>query len=155
MAAMKKVTARLDQALVDEMYDDCLMTRARLIARVVTNIYDGELRPFGINAPQMGLLTMIAKRGPMCRSDIGKALQQDRSTLTRNMKVIDGEGWIDEVDNPEGGRGRPIVLSRKGEDILRKAAPAWRAAQKMATKLIGREGSLTLRDIGDKLLDDG
>ncbi|WP_159896748.1 MarR family winged helix-turn-helix transcriptional regulator [Luteibacter sp. HA06] len=150
---MKKNAARLDPALVDEMYDDCLMTRARLIARVVTNMYDGELRPFGINAPQMGLLTMIAKRGPICRADIGRLLQQDRSTLTRNMKVIDAEGWIEEVDNPEGGRGRPIVLSRKGETILVKAAPAWRTAQKMATSLIGREGSKAMRDIGDKLLE--
>lgn len=150
---MKKVAARLDKALVDEMYDDCLMTRSRLIARVVTNLYDGELRPFGINAPQMGLLTMIARRGPICRAEIGRVLQQDRSTLTRNMKLIDAEGWIQEVDNPEGGRGRPIVLSRKGEDILVRAAPAWRAAQKMATKLVGREGSVVMRDIGDRLLN--
>jgi DNA-binding MarR family transcriptional regulator len=150
---MKHASKKLDPAVVTEMFDECIMTRARLIARVITNLYDGELRPLGINAPQLALLIMIGRRGPVCRAEIGRLLLQDRSTLTRNIRLVDAEGWIAEVDNPEGGRGRPLVLSKKGEDILRRAEPVWRSAQAKAVKVVGNAGAKAICRIGDELLD--
>jgi DNA-binding MarR family transcriptional regulator len=152
-AGMKQAAQKAPPAFVREMYDECILTRARLISRVITNMYDAELRPFGINAPQLALLTMIGRRGPICRSDIGRLLLQDRSTLTRTMKLVDAEGWIDEVDNPDGGRGRPVVLSEKGKAIMRRTESAWRLAQAKAVKLIGSAGAKVMCDIGDELLD--
>lgn len=153
MHGMKHAAQKLDPALVVEMYDECILTRTRLISRVITNLYDAELRPYGINAPQLALLTMIGRRGPICRSDIGRLLLQDRSTLTRTMKLVDAEGWIDEVDNPDGGRGRPVVLSEKGKALMRQTEPVWRAAQAKAVKLLGSVGAKAVCDIGDELLN--
>lgn len=150
---MKRGARELDQSLVVEMYDECILTRTRLVSRVVTNLYDAELRPYGINAPQLALLTMIGRRGPICRSEIGRLLLQERSTLTRTMKLIDAEGWIDEVDNPDGGRGRPVVLSEKGKDLMRRTEPVWRSAQAKAVKLLGKVGAKAVCDIGDALLN--
>jgi DNA-binding MarR family transcriptional regulator len=149
---MKQISKKLDPALVTEMFDECIMTRARLIARVITNLYDAELRPLGINAPQLALLMMIGRRGPVCRAEIGRLLLQDRSTLTRNIKLVEAEGWIAEVENPDGGRGRPLVLSKKGEDILRRAEPVWRSAQAKAIKVVGHAGAKAIRATGDELL---
>lgn len=38
--------------VVGEIARDCLMTRTRRISRIITNLYDQALRPYGINAPQ-------------------------------------------------------------------------------------------------------
>jgi DNA-binding MarR family transcriptional regulator len=137
--------------VVDEIYSRCLLVRTRLIARVVTNIYDEALRPFGINSTQFALLVIISRRGPASRADIGRFMHQDRSTLSRNLKLIDAEGWIEEVENPAGGRSRPIVLTKAGTDIVRAAASAWRLAQVKAKASLGQGGTKAITDIGDRM----
>jgi DNA-binding MarR family transcriptional regulator len=101
------------------------------------------------------LLVIISKCGPLSRADIGRFMHQDRSTLSRNLKLIDAEGWIEEVDNPAGGRSRPIVLTQAGAEIVHAAAPAWRIAQAKAKAMLGKDGTKAITDIGDGLLNSG
>lgn len=130
-----------------EVTRDCLVTRTRRISRVLTGIYDQELRPFGINSPQFTLLVMISRLGPVSRAEIGRHNHQDRSTLTRNLQLILSEGWVEEVQHATGGRGRPIVLTRSGKDLLSRAAPAWRKAQTQAKAILGQAGVNAVMDI--------
>src|SRR5260370_23629514 len=103
---------------IGAMARECLLMRTRLVSRVVTSIYDEELRPFGIVSPQFALLLVIAKIGPASRAEIGRFHRQDRSTLTRNLKIMLSEGWIEEVQDAEGGRARPIALTKEGGRLL-------------------------------------
>jgi DNA-binding MarR family transcriptional regulator len=64
--------------------------------RVITGIYDEKLRPFGIGSIQFALLVVIRQIEPATRAEIGRLQHQDRSTLTRNLKVILSEGWAEE-----------------------------------------------------------
>src|SRR5207245_1773632 len=96
-------------------------------------------------SPQFALLVIIFEIEPATRADIGRYHHQDRSTLTRNLKIILSEGWAEEVQDEGGGRGRPIVLTKAGKDLLRKGAPAWRVAQaraRLRTRLQGRRSCL-------------
>jgi len=140
-------------AVVSEIIRACLLTRTRRLSRLITNIYDEALRPFGVNAPQFSLLVLIAKFGPASRAEIGRANYQDRSTLTRNLALLLAEGWVQEIKT-DGGRSRPIELSSKGRQLLISAAPAWRQAQVEARKLIGDDAAASiLRVVDDIALD--
>lgn len=130
----------MNDLLIDEITRNCLLTRTRQISRVITAIYDKHLRPFGIKSPQFSLLVVICRLGSPNRAEIGRANSQERSTLTRNLELLISEGWVKEVQHEEGGRGRPIVLTKAGRELLHKAAPAWRAAQKQAKGLLGEDG---------------
>lgn len=134
-----------------EVTRDCLVTRTRRISRVLTGIYDQELRPFGINSPQFSLLVVISRLGPVSRAEIGRHNHQDRSTLTRNLQLILSEGWVEEIRHATGGRGRPIVLTRSGKDLLTRAAPAWRKAQVQAKAILGETGVNAVMDIAKDL----
>jgi DNA-binding MarR family transcriptional regulator len=127
--------------------------RARLISRVITAIYDEQLRPFGIVSPQFALLVVISEIEPATRAEIGRYHHQDRSTLTRNLKIILSEGWVEEIQDEGGGRGRPIVLTKAGNDVLRKGAPAWRVAQARAKALLGENGAIAIMDIGNDIMN--
>jgi DNA-binding MarR family transcriptional regulator len=127
--------------------------RARLISRVITAIYDEQLRPFGIVSPQFALLVVISEIEPATRAEIGRYHHQDRSTLTRNLKIILSEGWVEEIQDEGGGRGRPIVLTKAGKDVLRKGAPAWRVAQARAKALLGENGAIAIMDIGNGIMN--
>jgi DNA-binding MarR family transcriptional regulator len=137
--------------VIGEITRDCLLTRTRRISRIPTGIYDRELRPFGINSPQFTLLVVIHRLGPASRAEIGRHNHQDRSTLTRNLQLILAEGWVEEAENPAGGRIKPIVLTKAGADVLHRAAPAWRVAQTQARAVLGDAGVSAVMDIAEDL----
>jgi DNA-binding MarR family transcriptional regulator len=137
--------------VINEISRSCLLTRTRQIARVLTGIYDQELRPFGINSPQFTLLVVISRLGSASRAEIGRYNHQDRSTLTRNLQLILSEGWVEEVQLEAGGRSRPIALTKAGKDLLHAAAPAWRAAQKRANAVLGEDCVNAITSVADDL----
>ncbi|WP_222950778.1 MarR family winged helix-turn-helix transcriptional regulator [Sphingomonas sp. JC676] len=132
-----------------EVTRDCLLTRTRRISRVITSLYDAAIRPLGINSTQVSLLVTIAKLGGASRAEIGRANYQERSTLTRNLALLLKDGWIEEL--AAEGRSRPIILSEAGRKLLVTAAPAWRAAQEEAHKLLGDQGVAALIGVADNL----
>jgi DNA-binding MarR family transcriptional regulator len=140
-----------DKSLFAEITGHCLLTRTRKISRVVTGIYDHELRPYGLNSPQFSLLVVIARLGPASRAEIGRANYQDRSTLTRNLQPLLSAGWVAEIESGEGGRRRPIELTKAGKALLGDAADAWRTAQEKARDILGNMGVNAVMDIAGAL----
>ncbi len=139
--------------LISEINDACLLMRTRLISRVITGLYDEDLRPFGINSPQFALLVIIHKMGPSSRAEIGRYHRQDRSTLTRNLQVMMSEGWIEEIENKAGGRSRPIVLTKAGKTLIKEAAPAWRTSQAKAKAMLGKDGVAALMKVANGIMN--
>ncbi|GGF18925.1 transcriptional regulator [Aliidongia dinghuensis] len=148
---MSTKTGTADAGVVGEITRDCLLTRTRRISRIITNIYDQALRPYGVNAPQFSLLVLISKLGGASRAEIGRANYQERSTLTRNLALLLAEGWVEEMVSEGGARRRPLVISDAGRELLISAAPAWRSAQVTARQLLGREGAAAIVGVADSI----
>jgi DNA-binding MarR family transcriptional regulator len=123
--------------VVEEVVDGCLMSRARQLARVVTSIYEDELREFEIKPSQFNLLVAVAKAGPVRRIELGRTTDLDPSTLTRNLAVMMANGWIKEVVEGDDGRGNPLCIAPKGRDLIERVVPRWRSAQQRTRKLLG------------------
>ena len=138
--------------IIDEIGGTCVLMRTRLISRVISAIHDEALQPFGIGAAQFVLLVVIGKLEPASRAEIGRYHRQDRSTLSRNLKVIIADGWAEEDLTRVQGRSRPIVLTKAGMDLLREAAPAWRKAQSEAKALLGPSGTEAVMAIANGIL---
>lgn len=137
---------------INEMALDCLMGRARMISRVLTGMYDEELRPFGIKGSQLNLLIVIAQQGPIRRTDIGNLIQLEPSTLTRNLQVMQKNRWVEEVDDGEDARGLPLLATADGKALLERVAPAWRRAQRRAHRLLGADGAALMLKISHSLM---
>jgi DNA-binding MarR family transcriptional regulator len=138
--------------MINEINQACVLMRTRLISRVMTAIYDEGLRPFGIGSPQFTLLVIIGSMEPATRAEIGRHLHQDRSTLTRNLKLILSEGWAAETQNEASGRARPLALTKAGKNLVRDAAPAWRAAQSRAAAVLGKDGVFAVMHMADRIM---
>src|SRR5580765_4139075 len=133
--------------IIDQIAHECLLMRVRKLDRVLTCIYDAELRPFGLKASQTNLLVLVAKAGPIRRIEIGKCLHLDPSTLTRNLKIMLTNGWMEEIADGEDGRGLPLQITARGRDLLNRIGPSWRKAQDRTQKLIGNDGATLLRTL--------
>jgi DNA-binding MarR family transcriptional regulator len=149
---MKIPKASASDAVIQEIAQACVLMRTRLIARILTAIYDAELRSFGIGSPQFALLVLIGSREPVTRADIGRYLHQDRSTLTRNLKLVISEGWAKEIPEEAAGRARPIALTRAGRDLLRNAVPGWRVAQSRAKALLAKDGVTAVMKVANRIV---
>ena len=137
------------------MAGSCLMMRTRVLSRVVTSMYDDVLRPLRIQASQLNLLAVIACAGPLRRNEIGKMMHLDSSTLTRNLRVMESNGWIEEVSAGSDGRGCPLRISRKGDALVAKAFPAWKDAQRRAAVLFGDAGAASLMNVSNAMIWGG
>ena len=129
------------------------MGRVRVLSRVLTGLYEEELRPFGIKGSQLNLLVVIAKQGPIRRIDIGNLIQLEPSTLTRNLQIMLKNRWVEEVDDGEDARGLPLVATGTGKALLSRISPAWQRAQRRAHELLGADGAAQVLKVSSSLRD--
>ncbi len=132
-----------DDPLVSQIFQTCISGRLRLLNRVITNIYDDELRPHQLKASQLNILVVAAQQGPVLPSRVGELLQLDASTLSRNLERMRTRGWIEPAPQSDS-RTQPFRITKEGRVLLKKIYPAWKRAQEKAETLLGPSGTQSL-----------
>jgi DNA-binding MarR family transcriptional regulator len=141
--------------IIDDISRNCLLSASRRLSRIVTSLYEDELRPHHIKASQFQLLVVVAKAGPVRRSDISRYADIDPSTLTRNLAVMASNNWIEEVVAGDDGRGHPVQITPNGRRLIDAVAPGWRRAQRRARKLLGSDRIAALISLFDLSNEEG
>ena len=118
-----------------EVVATCLGYRTRKLARTVTRLYNDRLRPLGLNLTEMNLLAAIAAQGAVQPARLGRAMALEKSTLSRNSSRLVDRGWVEIRDHPDG-RGVLLALTARGNEMLLRAVPAWKHAQRRAQSLV-------------------
>jgi DNA-binding MarR family transcriptional regulator len=135
------------RAVARRIADECLAMRVRRLGRTVTRIFDDALRPHGLRAAQLNVLVAIAVAGPLRPFELGRALDLEKSTVTRNLERMRARGWIEHV--PEtSGVGYRAELRPAGRALLARALPAWEAAQEQARRRVGEALAVAVRGLG-------
>lgn len=116
----------------------CICFNARKASRDVTQLYDRMLAPSGIRATQFTMLGALALTGSVTMSDLAARLGLDRTTLTRNLKLLEASGLID-VSRGRDRRERIVCLTAEGDRAVRRAMPHWRRAQDRMIAAFGAE----------------
>ena len=106
----------------------CAGFSLRRAARAVTQHFDHALAACGLRTTQFTLLAAMALRGPVTTNELARILVMDRTTLTRNVRLLREAGWVD-TSPGRGGRELRFELSAAGRDTLAAAIPVWRTAQ--------------------------
>ena len=106
----------------------CACATARQVARALTQLYDARLREAGMEAPQFAMLMVLDKQGPCNQVDLGRRHALDKTTVSRNLKVLEKRGWIESAAGTDR-RTRRFVLTAAGRKGLKAAMPRWKKAQ--------------------------
>jgi DNA-binding MarR family transcriptional regulator len=122
----------------------CLCLASRRAARALTRAYDRRLRSEGIRATQLSVLVMLALRGPTRIGALADALGLERTTLTRNLALLEKRKWV-KIRPGEDSRARIAQLTAIGRRKAEVAVPAWREAQAAAIAVLGENGTAALR----------
>jgi DNA-binding MarR family transcriptional regulator len=94
----------------------------------VTQRYDRELAAAGINLNQYSILRR-ASRTPQTMTALAREIGMDRTTLSRDLKPLVAEGWIELASSDEDARQRLVRVKPAGKRVLERAQPLWRKAQ--------------------------
>ncbi|MFW3899212.1 MarR family winged helix-turn-helix transcriptional regulator [Pseudomonas putida] len=116
----------------------CICTHLRRAARGVSRHYDEALEGFGINVAQFSLLRHLQRLDKPSISTLAEAMGLDRSTLGRNLKVLEGEGLVALAEGSDL-RNRVVLLTAEGAERLRSAEPAWEKAQEGLVHTLGTD----------------
>jgi DNA-binding MarR family transcriptional regulator len=89
------------------------------------------------------LLKRAAEAGRPNISELSRIVGLDRSTLGRNLRVLERQNLI-RFESAKDERARVVVLTPKGEAALAKARPLWREAQETMQLILGEHTEILL-----------
>ena len=136
---MQQKAERLAQA----MRDECLGVRISRLHRLVARRFDHALRPLGLTLPQLEVLAVLMMRGPLKPTAVAEALAVERSTISRNLSVMEHKGWV-AVESSPAGRATSVAITKRGVATLAHATTAWASAQAELVDLVGPNASTTI-----------
>jgi len=123
----------------------CACGNLRKAARAVTQLFDEALRPAGLRATQFGILGATMVMGPLTVTKLAEAMVTDRTTLTRNLRLLTKKGLI-RIQTGNDRREREVTLTDRGREALAKGYPFWQKAQTRVVKGLGEERWKSLRE---------
>ncbi|HEY0235069.1 MAG TPA: MarR family transcriptional regulator, partial [Afipia sp.] len=113
-------------------------------AHAATEMYDRALESSGLRVTMFRVLRRLEEADKPTISALARIVDLDRSTLGRNLKVLERDGLIAFSDG-EDERAKIVKLTAKGKAALEKAKPLWRKAQARMRASLGREKDTVFR----------
>jgi len=124
---------------------NCACFNVRKTARVLTQEYDQSITPSGLKTTQFSALAVIRRLGPIMITDLAKAMEIERTSLTRNLKLIERDGFI-KLRSGEDARSRIVEITGAGQEKLDEAQVLWRTVQSRIVEKFGEKRFEFLRD---------
>lgn len=127
-------------------YQECIGARMRQLSRIVDNHFRVHLKEVGITENQMTILFALKKMGLVDQGTIGVQLSLERSTISRNIKLLEKKKLIKRTENyrPE------IELTQNGFNLVAKLTPIWEAIMDDLTLKLQPAGLQSLENLESK-----
>jgi DNA-binding MarR family transcriptional regulator len=116
--------------------DTCTCSELRKAARAITLLYDNAFKSSGLLSTQFGLLQVIYNIDSIRISDLADKLAMDRTTLTRNLSILERHGFI-EISQGKDHRTRIVKATQKGRNVVSKTTLLWNEVQHKVKQKMG------------------
>jgi len=125
----------------------CIGSRLRRLSRIADGYFRSKLSEFNITENQMTILFALSKMGKVEQGKIGQALVLERSTVSRNIKLLEKQNYIKRTASyrPE------IELSKLGKELVETLIPFWEQTMDELTVKLGDNGLKNLTALENRL----
>ncbi len=114
----------------------CTCGELRKAARAITLLYDNAFKSSGLLSTQLGVLDAICNSDSIKISDLAEKQGMDRTTLTRNLAVLERQGFI-KISSGKDQRTRIVTTTQKGRNAVANAIPLWNDVQRTVKQQMG------------------
>lgn len=143
---------RLHITTVHQIRDECLCFATQRAARLLARRFDRLFAPLGITNGQFSLMVALSGEWAPRLGELAAFLAMDQATVTAAVKTLEKQGLITLKPDETDRRARRPALTQRGQEIVAKAVPLWRAEhQKVQASLPGHDArglALTLGLLG-------
>ena len=129
----------------------CTCGELRKAARAITLLYDNAFKSSGLLSTQFNVLQAIYNIDSIRISDLANKLGMDRTTLTRNLSVLERQGFI-EISQGKDHRTRIVTATQKGRSTVAKTILLWNEVQHKVKQEMGESSWHELMQNLDQLL---
>jgi DNA-binding MarR family transcriptional regulator len=130
----------------------CACQNLRRVTRVVTRIYDQELRKAGLEVTQFGLLTALAATEEANQKRLSAGFAMDSTTLTRTLGLLLKQGWV-RVRRGKDRRERLFRLTQGGKRKMAEAQWYWERAEQRLRRKLGDEGWKSMKQTVSRITE--
>lgn len=121
--------------LCEHAANACACFNFRKASRAVTKLFDESLQPLGLRSTQFVTLLNIYLHEPVTIAALSRELVSDRTTLVRNVGLLEREGYVSSTQRDK--RVRLYKLTPKGRKALFDGIPMWERAQTTFVEKMG------------------
>jgi DNA-binding MarR family transcriptional regulator len=114
----------------------CYNSRIKMLNRMMSNMYDKALKPYGLTGNQFTLLLFIGKTKSTNQKMIADMLMINFSTVSRDLNKLDIANWVI-INKGMDARNTKISLSPKGLTLLATVLPVWKKTNSEVQVLFG------------------
>src|SRR5919112_4049058 len=82
----------------------CACNQLRRATRGITQLYEAEMASGGLKVTQLPILVALRTEGELSVTRLAGALSLDRTTLTRNLRVLEERGLIRTGEDEDDAR---------------------------------------------------
>ena len=137
----------------------CTCGELRKAARAITLLYDNAMKSSGLLSTQFVVLDVICNSDATKISDLSEKQGMDRTTLTRNLSVLERQGFI-KISPGRDHRTRIVIATQKGRSAVTNALPLWKEVQGKVKQQMGESSWRELMQnlghfvtVADQLID--
>lgn len=122
----------------------CNCINLRRASQAITQFYDELLRPSGLKVTQYSLLRHLQYFGALSMGELSQATRLERTTLVRNLKVLEKMGLIC-ITASQAPQANQVCITDRGSEALETALPYWEQAQERTKDLFTADEFLVFR----------
>ena len=131
--------------LARRMAGECLGLRVGRLHRLVVREFEHRLRPLGLSLPQLEMLSVLRMiTGPVRPTALADLLGVERSTMSRNLALLQERGWARTTAASASGRSLAVTITDAGTATLAAADQAWTQAQGALVDRVGPDAPAIL-----------
>ncbi|MDX6689696.1 MAG: hypothetical protein QOG15_1153 [Solirubrobacteraceae bacterium] len=133
-----------DLATCAQVRAACACGALRRAARLITQRYDHAIAASGLKITQLPILVGLGAHGPVPLTPLANVLALDRTTLTRNLKVLEERGFVTVRPHESDARVRLAAITDEGAAALSDALARWRAVHGAVLEEFGESRLMSL-----------
>jgi DNA-binding MarR family transcriptional regulator len=130
----------------------CACQNLRRVTRVISRLYDQELRKTGLEITQFGLLTALAATEEANQKRLSEGFAMDSTTLTRTLRLLLKQGWV-RVRRGKDRRERLFRLTQAGKRKMAEAQRYWERAEQRLRKELGDGGWKSMKQTVSRITE--
>ena len=129
----------------------CPMGSMTRLTKIIGKMFRCHFSKLNVTNSQVGIFMILAEKGETSQGNLGKMLQLERSTVSRDLVRLVDQGYLYKA---KGGKSPLIGLTKKGQEFAKEIKVEWEKGYNESRDLLGEKGLAALKELEKRILEN-